>query len=182
MRTFCVRTLCFGIALLACLAYASGASHSDAEYLGGTVKSIPSNTIGTLDLNDPQEIVFRYGRNFYRLPFEKIKSYEISHSKPARRVFGRVPVPSMPWKQDQILNLSFRSGNNETGVLSFKLTGKDLSSAEWVLKSRIDDPKEAANNGVRSKLPEAWWGDRYWRTTRNAALWPSSDPEATGTK
>jgi hypothetical protein len=182
MRIDCTAKFCLATVLLTAMAYASGAKGSDAEYLGGTVRAIPSNTVGTLDLNDPTDLVFHYGRNFYRLPFEKIKTYEISHAKPARRTLGRVPVPRMPWKQDQILNLSFRGNNNDTGILSFKLTGKERSNAEWALKSRVDDPRESASAGARSKLPESWWGDRYWRTSRNSALWPSNEPETAGTK
>ena len=182
MRKACTATFYLAAVLFISVAYVSAANRSDAEYLGGTVKTIPSNTVGTLDLNDPKDLVFHYGRNFFRLPFEKIRTYEIAHANPARRTLGHVPLPRMPWKQDQVLNVSFRGIGNETGVLSFKLNGKDVSMAEWALKSRVDDPKESASNGARSKLPESWWGDRYWHTLRNSALWPSSEPESAGTK
>lgn len=162
--------------------YAGGAKHSEAKYLGGTIRSIPPNTVGTLDLNDTTDLVFHYGRNFYRLPFEKIKTYEITNTRPPRLTLGRLAVPSMPWKHDEILNISFRGSDKETGVLSLKLTGKDLTNAEWTLKSHIDNSGESASTGARAKLPESWWGDRYWHTTRNAALWPSSEPESVGTK
>ena len=173
---------CLAFMLLVSAVYASSANHSEAEYLGGSIKSVPTNTVGTLDLNDPSDLVFRYGNNFYRLPFEKIKTYEIDHARPAHRVLGRVPIPNLPWKQDQVLNLSFRSEGNETGVLSFKLTGKDLSRAEWALKSRVQDATDPSSASPRAKLPESWWGDRYWRTNRNRALWPSGEPESAGTK
>ena len=177
MRLVYTATFLLALILLISASYASGADRSQAEYLRGTIKSIPSNTLGTLDLNDPTDLVFHYGRNFYRLPFEKIKTYEISNARPARRVLARVPVPNMPWKRDEILNISFLGSDSAPGVLSLKLTGKDLSNAEWTLKSRVASPSESAFTGARSKLPEAWWGDRYWHTTRNAALWPSSEPE-----
>lgn len=185
MSKLSVQAVLCGLVLSATLDCASVASHSDAEYVGGTVKAIPSNTPGTLDLSDPTDVVFRYGRNFYRLPFEKIKSYEIERSRPAVRAFGRVTVPGVPWKQEQILNLSFRGSNNEVGVVSFKIKGKDAGRTEWALKARVDssqDASSAAGDGARPKLPEAWWGDRWWRTNRNAALWPSTAADPAGTK
>lgn len=182
MRMACTAKFFLAAVFLISAAYASGANRSEAEYVSGTIKSIPLHTVGTLDLNDPNDLVFRYGRNFYRLPFDQIKSYEVGSARPARRAVAHVPVPSMPWKHDQILNLSFRAGNDDIGVVSLKLTGKDLSNAEWALKSRVNSTNGSASIGGRPKLPESWWGDRYWRTSRNSAAWPSTDPEAAGTK
>ncbi|MGI8743760.1 MAG: hypothetical protein ACR2NN_14525 [Bryobacteraceae bacterium] len=174
-----IRTASLCIALIA-----AGAIYgADAEYLSGTVKSIPSNMTGKLDVSDPNDLIFAYGKGVYRLPFERIKSFEWEHAKAAtRRVFGRVQVPHLPWgKQEDVLNLSFRGEDHAIGVLSFKVNGKDLSTTEWALKSRIADPQGVATAG-RTKLPESWWGDRYWRTNRNAVAWPSNEPEAAGTK
>jgi|SRR5947209_7471515 len=176
MRTIRYGGFCFVL-------FAAGLYGSDAEYLGGTVKSIPVNTVGTLDLSDSRSLLFRYGRAVYKLAFEDIKSFEISHSNSVRRVLGHVPVPHSPWrKQDAIVNLSFRSEEMPTGTLSFKIASNDLTTTEWTLKSRIEDPNHNSLVADRAKLPESWWGDRYWRTTRNSAGWPSIDAESAGTK
>lgn len=150
---------------------------SEAEYLGGTVKSIPKNMTGRLDLTDPSNLIFTYGKGVYRLPFEDIKSFEITPAKSPQHRLG-VPVPRLPWSQQtELLNLSFRGEDHVSEVISFKLTGKDLTTTEWALKSRIEEPRESNTAAGRTKLPEAWWGDRYWRTTRN-----STQAESAGTK
>lgn len=177
MHAIRTATLCLAL-ITAATVYAA-----EAEYLGGTAKSIPLNLTGRLDLSDPNDLIFAYGKGVYRLPFERIKSYQWDHSKgTGRRVFGRVPIPHLPWgKQEEILSLSFRVDGNTIGVLNFQLSGKDLPSAEWALNSRMEEPESTARAG-RVKLGESWWGDKYWRTNRNVATWPAAETEAGGTQ
>lgn len=171
----CLTGLC--LTMFAATVYAA-----DAEYLGGTVKSIPSDSPGKLDLSDPNDLIFAHAKGVYRLPFEQIKSYEWEHTRAAsRKVFRRVQIPHLPWgRPDDVLNLTYRVDGNTMGVLSFKMTGKDLSPTEWALKSRIEQPATSAATG-RTKLPDSWWGDKYWRTNRNAGLWPP-EAEVAGTQ
>lgn len=170
-----------------CIALVSTASiyGAEAAYLGGTVKSIPAETTGTLDLSDPNDLIFSYPKGIYRLPFEQIKSFQWERAKPeGKRLLGHVPVPRLPhlpWGKDEdVLNLSFRAHENSTGVLSFRVSGKDRPATGWALESRIEEPKSAPRTtGVR--LTQSWWGDRYWKTNRNAAAWPASESETAGT-
>ena len=130
---------------------------SEAEYLGGSVKSIPKNMTGDLDLTDPAKLVFVYYQGVFRLPFENIKSFEIAPAK------SRLRWPH----RSGVLNLSFRTEDHANEVISFKLIGKDLATTEWTLKSHIQEPSGANTSAGRTRLAESWWGDRYWRTTRN---------------
>ena len=70
--------------------------------------------------------------------------------------------------RDQTLNLSYRTLGSSPGVLSFKLIGKEFANAAWLLKTRTEAAQEQALDGNRAMLPESWWGDRYWKTPRNA--------------
>lgn len=156
---------------LFCLIFLAAALYgSEAEYLGGTVKSIPKNMTGQLDLTDPSNLVFTYSKGTYRLPFENIKNFDITPAKSRQHRSGllrHVPVPRLPWSQQvELLNLSFRGEDHASEVISFKLTGKDLATTEWALKSRLEEPRESNTAASRAKLSESWWGDRFWRTTR----------------
>ena len=146
---------------------AAAAYGSEAEYLGGSIKSIPKNMTGDLDLTDPANLTFVYYKGVFRLPFENIKSFEIAPAK------SRIPLRH----RSGVLNLSFRTDDHANEVISFKLTGKDVATTEWTLKSHIQEPGTANTATSRTRLPESWWGDRYWRTTRNM-----TDSEVTGTK
>ncbi len=177
----------FTAALLTCAQAGFGAPHpNEAQYLYGTVKTIPTNTVGALDLTDTSELQFQYGDLTYRVPYRNIKSFRLSESKPQARNFAHVPLPnlSLPFhsQKTQILDVSFFDKNGAVGTVSFQLVGKNLASAEWVLGERIRVDKEAAQNASRPKLPESWWGDKYWKTNRNHPIWPDATTEPVGTK
>lgn len=141
---------------------------------------------GKLDLTDTANLVFTYGKGVYRLPFERIRNFEITPAKAAQHrsgVMGHMPIARLPWSQRaELLNLSFRGEDQVSEVISFKLTGKDAATTEWMLNSRIEQPRASTNTDGRGKLPEAWWGDRYWRTTRNLTQRSVADVEPAGTK
>lgn len=152
---------------------------SEAEYLGGTVKSIPRSMTGRLDLTDPADLLFIYGKGVYRLPFESIGSFELTPAKSLRRL----PMARLPWSpRSEVLDLSFQGEDHATQVISFKLTGKDLPNTEWALKSRIQEPTQTDTSSGRIRLPESWWGDQFWRTTRNMTQRSPANSEPAGTK
>ncbi len=131
---------------------------------------------GRLDTNDPNSLLFIFTKGVYRLPFEKIKSFETTPVRHSR-------LPRLPWSpQAEVLDLSFRGEDQLNQVISFRLTGKDAPTTISALKSRIQEPREAKVVVDRTKLPEAWWGDQFWRTTRNTPARSPSDLEAAGTK
>ena len=141
---------------------------SEAEYLGGSVKTIPKYMTGNLDVTDPAKLVFIFYKGVFQLPFDNIKSFEIAPVK------SRLRWPH----RSGVLNLSFRTEEHANEVISFKLTGKDLAAMEFTLKSHVQEEPSAANTATgRTKLPESWWGDHYWRTTRNI-----HDPDLIGTR
>lgn len=176
--------------LLACsvlLAAPSGRAASaskEAEYLGGSVKSIRVNTVGSLDLDDLEDLQFKSNGATMRVPYARIKTVNFDHAQSQTRKVAHVPLPKLPlFRRDQRMDLSFRDENGRIGTMSFRLTGKALSSAEFILSERMDSSPKSRQNAARTKLPEAWWGDKYWKTTRNKGAWPDPEPAGTaGTK
>jgi hypothetical protein len=161
-----------------------GAPHpNEAQYMYGTVKTIPTNTVGSLDLTDPSALQFQYGNSKYKLEYHQIKSFRFSDVKSEPRTIVHVPVPKLPFhSREQVLDISFYEKEGKVGTVSFRLTGKNLNSAEWMLSERIRLDKVASENAGRTKLPESWWGDKYWKTNRNKPAWPDANAEAVGTK
>ena len=153
----------------------------DAEYLGGSVKSIPVKTVGSLDLDDREELQFKTAEATVKVPYSRIKTVNFSRAKSAARKVGPVPLPKLPLlHRDELLDLSYRDEGGHICTMSFRLTGKALASAESTLTERMDSTGKTAQTAGRQKLPEAWWGDKYWKTTRNKGTWPET--ETLGTK
>lgn len=149
----------------------------EAVYLGGTLKTIPQGTVGSLDLTDPKQLRFSYGDSSYDLPYSRVKSYQVEHAQGGHRTLAHLPLPKLQLgPQPQILDISYRDDQGGIATLSFKLMGRNSSSTEWMLSERIRKDKEQSADG-RTKLPETWWGDRYWKTTRNKSTWPEPQVE-----
>ena len=150
------------------------------------MKSIPLNAVGSLDLPTLRPGVSVW-RSTYRLPFRDIASFEFTGpgARGSHPHLGQVPLPSLRWAKsgrERTLNLSYRTLGT-VGVMSFKLMGKEFANAEWIMKTRTESSQEQARGENRAKLPESWWGDRYWKTNRNNARWGGLDPDAqSGTK
>ena len=174
----------FVFSLAALPGWASSTS-KEAEYLGGSVKSIPVKTVGSLNLDDREELQFKTAEATVRVPYTRIKTVNFSRAKSSARKVGPVPLPKLPLlhhviRRDQLLDLSYRDEGGHICTMSFRLTGKALSSAEFTLSERMDSNGKPAQTAGRQKLPEAWWGDKYWKTTRNKGTWPET--ETVGTK
>lgn len=174
----------FAVSVLSVAQAGSGSPNpNEAQYVYGTVKTIPSNTVGALDLTDPGELQFQYGDLKYRLPYRQIKSFRLYGAKSAPRTIAHLPLPKLPafHPHEQMLDVSFFEKEGSVGTVSFRLTGKNLVAAEWMLSERIREDKEAAQSAGRTKLTDPWWGDKYWKTTRNRPGW-DAPTEAVGTK
>jgi hypothetical protein len=180
--------------------------------VSGTVKTIPSNSVGALDTNSPAELRFHYGSSVYALPYQKISNAEIV--EPAGHHLWKVPVPKLG-KGARLLSITIREGD-ETGMLTFRTSaseanriaadinehGKrknavktsdvkpDAPMTSAAKRGNKPDKKQAAHaksakaktsdveasTGKPAAAQEAWWGDRYWKTTRNKDKWPSGQP------
>ena len=152
----------------------------NVEYVSGTAKSIPVNTPGTLDARGPSGLSFKYGKSVLAVPFKNITGTEVT--EPSGHHIWHVRVPKIG-KSERFLNITYREGETSR-MLTFKAptgTVKELANA---IDVRRVEPKPAAATALAprppiNKDPEAWWGDQYWRTTRNKSKWPQSPAENT---
>lgn len=143
-----------------------GASDT-AIYVGGSVKSIPLNLTGTLDVTERGELRFDYGAAVYKLPCSQITSTATSQDEP-RRLLHRIPMPSLaPQRKKQTLTVNFKDGAGISGTLNFELTASQASAVLETIAIKKATP-EVAGPGLSDS---DWWGDKYWKTIRNRNEW-----------
>lgn len=148
------------------------------QYVGGTVKSIPIDSIGTLNLDGTKELRFDYGESNYKLPYEQITGTEITKSE-TRHILGKIPVPSslIPGRKKETLSISYKDAAGVPGTLNFELPAREASAvSEIIATKKTAPPQTAAQN-----QPDEWWGDRYWKTLRNQATWEAGATTAAKT-
>ena len=146
---------------------AASAKADNTEFVSGTIKTIPSNTKGALDISDPSELRFRYANSVYSIPYRKISNAQVV--EPAGRHLWKLPVPPMG-KTPRLLSISYRDGDS-TSMVTFRAPAGEALAVARTIDDRRTDPKLAAAPATPDK--ETWWGDRYWRTNRNKDRWPS---------
>ena len=136
-----------------------------AEYVGGTVKSIPMNSTGFLNLDDAKVLKFQYGQAVYKLPYDQITGTEITKSD-TRHVLKMVPVPSLFGRKKETLTISYKDAAGASEKLSFELTARLAVSVQNTIAEQKAIPQtETANES------NEWWGDKYWKTNRNKVAW-----------
>jgi hypothetical protein len=142
-------------------------SSDTATYVGGSVKSIPLNLIGTLDVSERGDLRFDYGTGTYKLPCTQITSTATTQDE-ARRILHRFKVPSIaPGRKKETLTVNYKDAAGVNGTLNFELTAAQASA----LLETIAIKKAAPDTAAFGKNDEDWWGDKYWKTNRNRNEW-----------
>ncbi len=149
------------------------AAASTVEYVGGTVKSIPANSTGSLSFDDAKELTFSYGESSYKLPYEQITSTDIAKGE-SHHIFRKIPVPSlMPGHRKQTLTIGYKDSQGATGTLNFELAASQASAAREAIAAK-KNPVQAETAAQSNE----WWGDKYWKTNRNQSVWEAKTAPA----
>ncbi|HBY59408.1 MAG TPA: hypothetical protein DEH78_06270 [Solibacterales bacterium] len=160
----------------ASLGFAAANLVEETSYLGGTVTTIPRNAIGKLDLRGDNEILFQYGKPTWSLPYEKVTTIEYDPGEVVTRgkaikTLGFAKLPMFAAKPQVTLKFDGESG--QTGKIVLELPKKQALATLARLEQRTG--KKAVpptNDGGWERAGGAnWWGDRYWRTSRNQQTW-----------
>jgi hypothetical protein len=138
-----------------------------ATYVGGSVKSIPLNLIGILDVSEKGELRFDYGTATYKLPCTQITSTAITQGE-TRHILHKIPVPSLlPNRKKETLTINYKDPAGANGTLNFELASSQASALLEIIAIKKAIPEAAAN----SPSSDDWWGDKYWKTNRNRTDW-----------
>jgi len=163
IRQFLVSTIAFAILPTAVLR-----ASDTAEYIGGTVKAIPMNSIGFLNLEDTKVMKFNYGQAVYKLPYDEITGTEVTKGE-THHVLKKFPVPSLFGRNKETLTISYKDPAGVTGKLSFEVTARLAASVQNSITEQKALPLAEATND-----PNEWWGDKYWKTNRNKNTWDAN--------
>jgi hypothetical protein len=149
------------------------ASTDAVQYVGGTVKSIPVNTAGSFNFDDAKEFRFSYNGSVYKLPYEQITGTDIEKAE-IRRVWHVFPAVSpIATHRMQTLVINYTDPAGATGTLNFELMQYKAVDAQETIAAK-KSPVSAAAAGQPAG---EWWGDRYWKTKRNQAVWDARDAQ-----
>jgi hypothetical protein len=168
IRQFLISTIALAIIPAAVLRAAD-----TAEYVGGTVKSIPMNSTGFLNLDDTKALKFNYGPAVYKLPYDQITGTEVTRGD-TRHVLKKLPVPSMFGRKKETLTISYKDPAGVTGKLSFEVSARLASSVQ----TTIADVKALPDAATAANESKEWWGDQYWKTIRNKGTWDAASASA----
>jgi hypothetical protein len=169
--------LLIGLALSTGFILAAPASF-ESEYAGGTVVTIPVNAKGKLDLSDDNELQFHYGDTTYRTPYSKITSIEVADDAAGGGWPGKVSrfVPFM--RKKNVVSVGFQGDDGRSETIQLELARNVSDVVVPLLESKSGKRAAGTAEGAPSATAqssaaarEAWWGDRYWKTTRNSEVW-----------
>jgi hypothetical protein len=167
-----IRQLLISTLVLAAVSPAVVRAASDTvQYVGGTVKSIPVNSSGTLNFDDAKEFRFIYNGSVFKLPYDQISSTDIEKAD-VRRVMHIFPAMSpIAAHRKQTLVINYTDSTGATGSVNFELAAYKAMDAQETLAAKRSPITPAAAAAATNE----WWGDKYWKTTRNKAAWDAAE-------
>jgi hypothetical protein len=158
-----------------------------STYVDGNVTSLKPNTGGTLVFTDDNSMMFRTGLAEVAVPYASILRAELGatqthgHDEPAYKLWA---LPKRLHKTEtQLLTLEFKNGLGESQTMTLELSKPAASSVLSTIEEKTAKPAEAkagekaATASASASAPskdlskDAWWGDSYWKTSRNQGSW-----------
>jgi len=143
------------------------AASDSVQYVGGTVKSIPVNSTGTLSFEDAKELGFTYQGSVFKLPYDRITSTSIERAD-VRRVWHVFPAMSpIASHRKQTLIVNYNDATGAAGTLNFELAAYLADDAQETIAAKRSPISPAAAAAASNE----WWGNKVWKTKRNQAAW-----------
>jgi hypothetical protein len=141
----------------------------EAQFLGGSVKGIPAESLGMLSMKDAQELRFQYGNSVYRVPYAQIIDTEVQD--PTNKGHWLVHNPLR--KRFETLVISYHDANGAESTLNFLMNSRVAGSAETFISVRRNQVEEANAD------PASFWGDKIWKTPRTREYWDQPQQKPT---
>ena len=143
----------------------AAADSQTVTYIGGNVADFAPNTGASLYLNNPQSMELRTPLHSVEVPYGQISKAElgaINSQSPEPEKFYKVwALPKRMMKtQTQQMTVAFTNANGQDQTMTIEVS-KPVA-AGLLAKIQSHSGKVADNS---------WWGDSYWKTTRNKDQW-----------
>lgn len=143
-----------------------GATSTAVEYVGGTVQSIPANSVGVFNFDDGKVMRFVYSGAAYQLSYDQIVGTDVAKAE-GHHILHKIPVHTFdPRKRKETLSIHFKNDAGASETLNFELAAEIADDARNMITI-----KKAGPQNVLSSQTNDWWGDKYWKTDRNKTAW-----------
>jgi hypothetical protein len=144
------------------------ASSEPTTYVSGDLTGVKPNSGGTLSMTDDKELYFRTAQTSVPVAYDSISKVELGAIKSRPRPHDPVyKVWSIQKRftstKTQNLTLQFKNETGEEKTMTLELAHANAADVLATIKRHVAG-KYAAGNAE-------WWGDDFWKTTRNAERW-----------
>ena len=144
---------------------ALAADPAAVTYVSGNIADFAPNSGATLYLNDPQSLELRAPLHKVQVPYSQIQKAELggvtAHSSEPEALYKVWALPKRLIKSEtRQMTVAFKGADGQDQTMTLDLS----KSAASGLLARI-----GRRNGTVAD--SQWWGDGYWRTTRNKDQW-----------
>lgn len=143
----------------------------NSTYVDGNVAALKPNTGGTLVFDNDSAMTFRTGLAEVAIPYKEIRKAEAgatqSHSHTSAPAYKVWTLPQRLHRTEtQMLTVQYKNDKGEDQTMTLEMP---KTAAASVL-SEIETHTTPGAKNTR----EDWWGDKYWKTSRNAGQWDSN--------
>ena len=186
------------LAVLASGAAFAASQPEAATYIDGNLTGVSPNTGGTLVFSDEKAMLFRTGLSNVPVPYDGISKVELgavketSHDVPLYKFWALHKRFNGGNKTEtQLLIVSFKNEDGEDKSMTLELaqpavdgvlatleknTGKTFApDRKTQTASSKKGTRPSTKQPEQAKSADAWWGDDYWKTTRNSDKWSKPD-------
>jgi hypothetical protein len=141
------------------------ADSETVTYIDGNIADLSPNTGATLNLTNPQSMELRTPLHAVQVPYVQILKTDLGsvtvHSSEPEPLYKVWALPKRLIKSEtQQVTLDFKNANGQDQTMTIEMSKPAVPG----LMAKI-----SRHNG---KIAESnWWGDGYWKTTRNKDQW-----------
>jgi hypothetical protein len=183
------------IPLLAAAAAFGAPQAETTTYVDGNLTGVSPNSGATLTYSGEKQMTLRTGLTNIDVPYENISHAELGAVKETshgHKLFGRRTTT-----QTQLLIVNFKNGEGEDKTMTLELAQPAAASVLSSIQSHQAAPQQVASSETPAPTPAPeqpvaklktrpktatttaaepksstdWWGDTWWKTTRNSDKW-----------
>jgi hypothetical protein len=164
----------------ACMAVFGAPRPETSTYVDGNVSSLKPNTGGTLVFTDNNSMTFRTGLAEVAVPYASIQKAELgatqSHSHEPSGLKVLAFASRLHKTETQLLIVEFKSGLGENQTMTLELAKPAAANVLATIHEHTGKTVAAAKApAAPASGKEEWWGDGFWKTTRNQDSWNSKE-------
>jgi hypothetical protein len=173
-------------AAFVCIAVSGAPRPESSTYVDGDVASLKPNTGGTLVFTDSNSMTFRTGTAEVAVPYASIQRAELGATQTHKTEFPRMGplalLNQIHRTETQLLTVEFKSGLGEPQTMTLKLAKPAASTVMATIEEHTAKSVTARKPATETAAAkEEWWGDSYWKTSRNQDSWNAKEAANTNT-